>query len=57
MMKTGTQKLVKDMTFQEVMSEFAKMMARVDWSKFSAGLTAAEYSRLISLHNRVIDNK
>lgn len=56
-MKTGTQKLVKDMTFQEVMSEFAKMMARVDWSKFSAGLTAAEYSRLISLHNRVIDNK
>lgn len=56
-MKTQNQKLVKEMTIEEVKKELSFMMSKRDVNKFNGGFTDNEYSRLISLHNRSIDNK
>jgi len=55
-MKTQNTKLVKDMTIQEVKQELDFMMSKRT-SEFDGGFTPSEYMRLISLHNRVINNK
>lgn len=56
-MKTQNTKLVKEMTIQEVKQELDFMMSQRDVNKFCGGYTANEYSRLVSLHTRLVDNK
>jgi hypothetical protein len=55
-MKTQNTKLVKDMTIQEVKQELDFMMSKRT-TAFDGGFTQSEYMRLISLHNRVLNNK
>ena len=54
---TQNSKLVKDMTIQEVQNELEFMLSKRDFNKFNGGFTNNEYNRLISLHNRSLDNK
>jgi hypothetical protein len=55
-MKTQNTKLVKDMTIQEVKQELDFMMSKRN-NSFDGGFSQSEYMRLISLHNRVLNNK